>query len=101
MIRKIETVYLYKLVGSFAEDKDRAREIRKNILWPRVKSGLKTKLDFAGVGDATQSFVHALLSELVRETQGEVLDLIYFKNCNETVKKIINIVVDYMQESEG
>ena len=30
----------------------------------------------------------------------EVVDKIYFKNCNETVTKIINIVVDYMQERE-
>ncbi|OGD61364.1 hypothetical protein A3I57_03170 [Candidatus Beckwithbacteria bacterium RIFCSPLOWO2_02_FULL_47_23] len=67
-------------------------------MWPRVKAGLKTKLDFAKVDDATQSFIHALLSELIRDTQGEVLDLIYFKNCNPTVKKIINVVVDYMQE---
>ena len=59
---------------------------------------LKTKIDFTKVDDATQSFIHALLSELIRDTHGEALDLIYFKNCNSTVKKIINIVVDYMQE---
>ena len=96
MKQKNKILRLYKIVGKFAEDKDKARNIRQEILWPQVKSGQSIILDFDKVEDATQSFVHALLSELIRETRGEVLDLIYFKNCNETVKKIINIVVDYM-----
>ena len=85
-------------MGGFAEDKDKAKQIRQSILWPRIKSGQSTTLDFSGVEDATQSFIHALISELIRETHGEALDLIYFKNCSPTVKNIINIVVDYMQE---
>jgi hypothetical protein len=96
MTQKDKTIYLYKVVGKFAENKDKARNIRRNILWPSIKDGRTIILDFANVEDATQSFVHALLSELIRETRGEVLDLVYFKNCNETVKKIINIVVEYM-----
>ena len=94
-----KTIHLYKFVGSFAEDKDKAKDIRQNIIWPQIKSNNVIALDFAKVEDATQSFIHALLSELIRETQGEVLDLVYFKNCNETVKRIINIVVDYMTEN--
>lgn len=92
------TIRLYKIVGKFAEDKDKARDIRQNMLWPRIKAGGKIILDFAAVEDVTQSFVHALLSELIRDTHGEVLDQIYFENCNETVKKMVNIVVDYMTE---
>ena len=38
--------------------------------------------------------------ELIRKYGNEILDKIYFKNCNETIKKIINIVTEYMQESE-
>ena len=92
-------IHLYELVGVFAEDKDKAKDIRQNILWPQVRAENKIELDFAKVEDATQSFIHALLSELIRETQGGVLDLVYFKNCNETVKRIINMVVDYMIEN--
>jgi len=44
--------------------------------------------------------MHALISDLIRKYGIDVLDKIYFKNCNETVTKIINIVVDYMQERE-
>lgn len=96
MTRKPKTIYLYKLTGKFAENKDKARNIRQNTLWPYVKAGQTIVIDFKNVEDATQSFIHALLSELIRETRGEALDLIFFKNCNETVKRIVNIVVDYM-----
>jgi len=96
---KTKTVRVVLIVGKFAEDKDKAKNIRKNILWPRIKKGVETVLDFKNVEDVTQSFVHSLLSELIRDTEGQALDLIYFKNCNQTVKQIINIVVDYMQES--
>lgn len=57
-------------------------------------------LDFKGVDSATQSFIQSLISDLFRKYGSTVLDKIYFKNCNETIKKIINIVVDYMQEGE-
>jgi len=57
-------------------------------------------LDFDGIDSTTQSFIHALISDLIRKYGIDVLDKIYFKNCNETVTKIINIVVDYMQERE-
>ncbi len=55
-------------------------------------------MDFEGIDSATQSFIHALISDLIRKYGIQVLDRISFKNCHETIKKIINIVVDYMQE---
>jgi hypothetical protein len=99
MKRVIKKIKMIRHVGKFAEDKDKARQLRREILWPRIRDGLITEIDFAQVEDATQSFIHALLSELIRDTHGQALDLLYFKNCNETIKKIINIVVDYMQDS--
>jgi len=56
-------------------------------------------LNFNGIDAATQSFVHALISDLIRKYGDEVLERISFKSCNETVQKIIGIVVEYMQES--
>ena len=99
MIKKSrKTIKIYDIVGQFAEDKDIARDIRRDILWSNIRNGLEIEIDFNKVDDATQSFIHALLSQLIRETQGEALDHIYFKNCNDTVKGIINMVVDYMTE---
>lgn len=92
-------IKLYPLVGSFAENKDIARDIRVNKIVPFLGKK-EISLDFKGVESATQSFIHALISDLIRKEGIGVLDKVFFKNCNDVVKKIISIVVDYMQESE-
>lgn len=93
----MKTIRLKRLVGIFAEDKDKARDIRIKKITPVIKSKNEITLDFNGVEAATQSFIHALISEPIREYGPGVLDLISFKNCNENVTKVINIVVEYMQ----
>ena len=92
-------IELLKTVGSFAENKDMARDIRLNKIIPALENNKEVTLDFKGVDSATQSFIHALISDLIRNYGVEILNKIYFKNCSETIKKIVNIVVDYMQES--
>lgn len=91
-------IYLSKLVGSFAENKDLARDIRKEKIIPALSKEQEVVLDFKGVETTTQSFIHALISELIRDFGPEILDKIVFKNCSETVQKIIELVVDYMQQ---
>ena len=93
----MKTIRLKRLVGSFAEDKDQARDIRIKKITPVIKNKKEIILDFNGVEGSTQSFIHALISELIREEGPGVLDLISFKNCNQNVKNVINIVVEYMQ----
>ncbi len=95
----MKTIDLLPLVGTFAENKDLAREIRIKQLVPSLENGQEVILDFEGIGAATQSFIHALISDLFRLFGGKVLDVLYFKNCSDIVKKIIGIVVEYMQES--
>ncbi|MBI4035739.1 STAS-like domain-containing protein [Candidatus Daviesbacteria bacterium] len=90
-------IKLFPKVGSFAEDKDIAREIRLNEITPLLKKNEEVILDFDKIDSTTQSFIHALISEVIREFGSDVLDKISFKNCNENVQKIINIVVEYMQ----
>lgn len=91
-------IKMLPLVGSFAENKDLARDIRIEKIIPVLEKKQEIALNFEGVDSATQSFVHALISDLIRMFGAEVIDKIYFKNCNETIKKIINIVIEYMQE---
>lgn len=96
----MKTIKLFDYVGSFAENKDKAKKIRTEELIPCLKNNEDITLDFGGIDATTQSFVHALISDLFR-TYGEgVLNRVTFKNCNETVKKIIGIVSDYMQEAD-
>lgn len=94
-------IKLLPLTGSFAENKDTARNMRLSKIAPALDKGDDVTLDFEGVDSATQSFVHALLSDIIRRYGGDVLDRIYFKNCSEVVKKIIHIVAAYTQEAEG
>lgn len=94
------TIALKKLVGSFAENKDIAQTIRKEMIVPELHKRGRVTLDFAQVDSATQSFIHALISDLFREFGADVLDNILFKNCSESVKKIIGIVVEYMQQGD-
>ena len=94
------TIHLSGHIGTFAENKDIARDIRVKKIILALKQKKEVILDFKGVESATQSFVHALISELIREYGSEVLDSISFKNCSVTVRKIIGIVVDYMQQSD-
>jgi L-lactate permease len=91
-------IKMSEIVGNFAENKDLAREIRLNNIIPALEKNEEVVIDFEMVDAATQSFMHALISDLIRKYGSEVLDKISFKNCNETIKKIISIVVDYMQE---
>jgi hypothetical protein len=92
-------IKLFEQVGSFAENKDLARDIRLKKIIPALEKGEDVILDFEKIGSATQSFVHALISDLLRKYGDNALDKISFKSCNETVRKIIIIVIDYMQES--
>ncbi|OGE25821.1 hypothetical protein A3C26_04130 [Candidatus Daviesbacteria bacterium RIFCSPHIGHO2_02_FULL_39_12] len=93
----MKIIKLLPKTGIFAENKDIAREIRIKYITPTLEKNEEITLDFEGVESATQSFVHALISELIRNFGNEVLNNIYFKNCNKSVQEIINIVVDYMQ----
>lgn len=94
------TISIKKIAGTFAENKDVARDIRNTTLKPALSNGSNITLDFSGVDGVTQSFVHALISELIRNFGPGVLDRIDFKDCNLAVQNIILIVSDYMQESD-
>ena len=95
----MKSIALHPLVGDFAENKDIARDVRLQQIIPVLNREEKVTLDFEHVSGATQSFVHALISDLFRIYGSDILDRVSFKNCNETVQKVITIVSEYMQES--
>lgn len=97
----IFAISIFDRTGVFAENKDVARNIRTLEIIPALKKKKEITLDFKNVEAATQSFIHALISEVLRKYGNDVLDHIVFKSCNDTIKKIINIVVDYTQEGMG
>ena len=91
-------IKLFERTGEFAENKDIARDIRIKEIMPALNKHEEVILNFHGVNSATQSFIHALISEVIRKKAIDILDKIEFKNCNDTIKKIIGIVTDYMQK---
>ena len=94
------TIKIKNLVGSFAENKDLAQQIRLKTIMPALHSNQPFILDFTSVEGTTQSFIHALISDPIREYGTQALELISFKNCNPVVQKIIMIVCDYMQQED-
>lgn len=86
-----------RYAGSFAGDKDAAANLREDVLKPGLAKNKVVLLDFDGVELATQSFMHALLAQTVRENPAS-LEHIDFRNCNDDIQALIEIVVDYAQE---
>jgi len=96
-MKKIIKVYDY--TGDFAENKDLARELRIDYILPNLERKERVIIDFAKVKSTTQSFIHALISDVIRKRGAGALNNVYFRNCNEVIKKIIEIVTEYMQDS--
>ncbi len=94
-------ITILEKTGKFAENKDVARQIRIEYILPSIDAGDDVVLNFKGVDSATQSFIHALISDVIRKRGIDVLDHLFFKNCNEVTQKIVSIVVDYMQDTIG
>jgi STAS-like domain of unknown function (DUF4325) len=92
-------ILISNFAGTFAENKDIARELRVDKIMPALKSGKEVIIDFSEVTGATQSFMHALISDAIRQYSDDVFDHIVFKNCSPVVKEVVNIVAEYMQES--
>jgi len=88
---------VFELAGSFAGDKDAAASIRDEYLRPALSKGETVALDFTGVDLATQSFIHAMIAGVIRDDASN-LDRIDFKNCNESVRSLVEIVVEYAQD---
>lgn len=94
-----KTIKLKQLVGEFAENKDIAKKIRIEQIMPLLLKGSEIVIDFNGVTGATQSFVHALVSDPIREFKDIAFDKLLYKNTNDDIREIISIVYRYMQES--
>jgi hypothetical protein len=88
-------ITMFGIVGDFGEDKDAAAQLRETSIKPCIDKQEKVYLNFDGVTLVTQSFVHALISDVLRVHGEDVLDLLEFENCTEVVRGIISTVVQY------
>jgi hypothetical protein len=88
-------IILFDYVGSFGEDKDAAAKLREQVIKPQVSKGCDVSLDFEGVTLVTQSFIHALISDVLRTFGEDSLDRLNFVNCGDVVKGIVSTVIQY------
>jgi len=85
--------------GEFAENKDVAKRLRIEVIMPALSRGDEVVLDFKDVSGVTQSFIHALISDPLREFKDRAFDNLMYQHAGTEVKEIISIVYRYMQES--
>lgn len=97
----MKAIKVSDVVGDFAEDKDKARTLRVKEIVPVLEEGHEVAVDFQGVTLATQSFIHALISEVIRAYGPSVLDRIVFQHCNTSIKGLIQFVAEYSQDTGG
>jgi hypothetical protein len=91
-------VDLFNYTSDFAENKDVARKLRLEHIEPILNRGEGVTLNFDRVTSATQSFIHALISQTIRDKGVDILDELLFENCNEKIQTIVEIVVEYVQD---
>jgi hypothetical protein len=92
-------IAIAEATGDFAEDKDVAASIREERIRPEVEARHEVTVDFAGVTLVTQSFIHALISDVLRSAGEGALEYLVFDNCTQGVRGIIETVVQYSLET--
>lgn len=94
--RRIRKVRIEPVPGTaLAESKDEAKRVRQDIILPALSEGSVVLLDFADVEFATQSFIHALISDAIRRYGSQAFDLLEFANCSDEVRQIVLTVFEY------
>jgi hypothetical protein len=88
-------ITMFDIVGDFGEDKDTAATLREQRIRPCIERNEVITLDFEGVTLVTQSFVHALISDVLRVRGESALEVMEFQNCAPVVKGIVSTVVQY------
>lgn len=92
-------IRIQEVAGTFAENKDIAKKLRMEEVMPALSKNQDITFDFENVQGATQSFIHALISDPIREFKEKAFDHLLYKNANEDIQEIISIVYRYLQES--
>jgi hypothetical protein len=84
---------------TFAEDKDIARAIREDYIFPiYATTSEDIVLCFDGIDSTTQSFVHALISDLLQKFGEPALERLVFEKCSPAVRSLVATVINYSLE---
>jgi len=92
----IRTVKVKPVPGTtLAENKDEAARLRDEVILPAVQAGKSVTIDFDGIETATQSYVHALVADVIRRFGDASFELLLFRNCSPGVQHIVRTVFEY------
>lgn len=80
-------------VAGFLEDVETAAQVREDQLVPAIKLGQMVIIDFKSVRFATQSFAHALLSDVFRIPGS--LTRLSFLGCTRATEEAVRLVAAY------
>jgi len=94
----MKEINIFSLTGMFAENKDTAAKLRKEVIDIAIENGEKIIIDFKKVDSSTQSFIHALISNSFQKLGENALEIFEFKNCSHSVKTLIRAVINYSLE---
>lgn len=95
-MKRTKVIRISPIPGTgLAESKDDARAVRQEQILPALESGQVVRLDFVDVDFATQSFVHALISEAIRRYHADAFERMEFANCTDEVQQVVLTVFEY------
>lgn len=90
------TIPIEPLPGtSIAEEKEVARFLREELIKPALRRDEEVELDFARAQIVTQSFIHALLAEVICRFEEKALELLTFAHCSDEARQVVETVIDY------
>lgn len=95
----MDEIVLVRVVD-FEEDVERAAEIRDCLIIPSMAAGKMVIIDFAKVGFATQSFVHALMYKVIRDG-AHIAALLSLANCTASTRESVMAVAAYARSEKA
>jgi hypothetical protein len=92
----MKTVILIKeRFGKLCSNGDNALCFLQDEVVPFVHKGGSIVFDFMGVRNMNSSFSNALFANLIMREGVSVLEKVTFRNCNSSIKALINAALDF------
>jgi len=87
-------------VSAFEENVEEAARVREAIIAPAINDGKMVVLDFARIPFATQSFIHALMYKVLRDSS-QIASSLSIANCTRSTREAILAVAGYAKVSDS
>ena len=86
-------------VATFEENVEEAARVRDQVIAPKLGAGEMVVLDFQGIRFATQSFIHACIYRVLRDTVN-VRSALSIANCSPSTREALMAVAAYARVAD-